>query len=387
MKKIGIVIAYSEGHNNYGTSLQGYATIKKIKQLGFDVSVIRYKKHLSLYKKLQLVFYMIKTNSTKTSLRTVFEKINKQLHKEYKKNIQTRTDAVNVYKEEFIKPFFKYYDGYKQLQKGAYDYDSILVGSDQVWTPMSLYSNYYNLNFVSEEINKISYASSFGVSNIPNFQKKETSEYLSRINYLSVREERAKEIVEALGGKNVKLVVDPTLLFTGEEWLAEIGDTKPKVNYSYIFCYFLGKNEEARKRAAQLSKNTGLRIVTIRHMDEYVKKDESFGDYAPYDVGPNDFLNYIYNATYVITDSFHCSVFSILFKKKFMCFYRFNSSDKNSRNSRIDNLLKISGLNNHLFNGNLETIFEDIDFNEVDSKIETLRQDSLIFLKKGLNKE
>ena len=120
-------------------------------------------------------------------------------------------------------------------------------------------------------------------------------------------------------------------------------------------------------------------------MDEYVKSDEFFGEYAPYDVSPNDFLNCILNAEYVLTDSFHCSVFSILFKKQFMVFYRFSKNDINSRNSRIDSLLNQTGLKSHLFDGNnLTNIYNSVAWEEVDKKIDVLRASSVDFLIKAL---
>lgn len=385
MKKIGLVLAYSENHNNYGTSLQGYATIKKIKQFGFDVEVIRYKKYLSFFEKAMLVYYMFRTKSTQTSIRTVVEKINKKLHKDYACNIQIRTEAVNKYKEQFIKPYFVNYDGYLNLSEGARKYDAVLVGSDQVWTPLSLYGKYYNLLFVPDYVKKISYASSFGVSVIPKFQKKETALYLSRINYLSVREDKAKEIVELLGS-NAEVVVDPTLLFSKEDWKSEIVNTPFDCKKKYIFCYFLGTNMDCRSVANKLARETRLKIVAVKHMDEYVKADETFGDYEPYDVSPNDFLNYILHADYVLTDSFHCSVFSILFEKKFMSFYRFSNNDKNSRNSRIDSLLNLTGLKTHLYDGsNLNNIYEVVDWGIVHQTIDFARSFSIDFLKKALD--
>ena len=128
-----------------------------------------------------------------------------------------------------------------------------------------------------------------------------------------------------------------------------------------------------------------MRIVALRHVDEYLECDETFGDECPYDVNPLEFVQLIKNAEYVFTDSFHCSVFSILFNKQFVTFYRFNNTSKNSRNSRIDSLFELFGLKDRLYNGNLiDQADGEIDFDNVNRKVEKLRQESLNFLKQAL---
>ena len=115
-------------------------------------------------------------------------------------------------------------------------------------------------------------------------------------------------------------------------------------------------------------------------MDEYIASDDTFGDYAPFDIDPLDFINYIRKAEYVCTDSFHGTVFSILNKQKFMTFYRYGLSVKGSRNSRIDSLLGILGLKNRIYSGDISGIFREIDYTLVDSKLESFRKDSVAFL-------
>lgn len=123
-------------------------------------------------------------------------------------------------------------------------------------------------------------------------------------------------------------------------------------------------------------------------MDEYVPEDESFGDEAPYFVDPNDFVKYISQASYVCTDSFHCTVFSIIFHRQFMTFYRFASTSKTGRNSRIDSLFNVLGIDKeHLYkNGDVFShIKESINWQEVDKKLSLLRKESIDFLNNALN--
>lgn len=383
-KKIGCVIAYNEEHNNYGTSLQGYATLKKIQELGYNCEIIRYKKRYSFFEKMRLIILMFRCGGTKDKIRTVKEKINQKLYQHYAVGITERTKAVNHYKIEKLIPLFKTYHGFQELCKGSLNYAAVLVGSDQVWTPMSLYSKYYNLLFVDDSVPKIAYASSFGVSHIPLMQHEQTRIYLNRFDKIGVRELRGKEIVETISDNKATVVLDPTMLFTNEEWKKEIEHSTAKTNVPYIFCYLLGTNSDARNAVNELKQKTGLKIITIRHMDEYVASDEQFGDEAPYDVSPNDFVKYISEATYVCTDSFHCTVFSILFHRKFMSFYRFSQSSKNSRNSRIDSLLESMGLQERLFSNDINKIEKDIEYSKIDKKMNILRQESLSFLKESL---
>ena len=331
--KIGCVIAYTKGHNNYGTSLQGYAMLKKIQQLGYEVEVIKYIKRLSTWQKIKFVVNALRAGEWKNIQHRLTSKQMLKKYPVYAAGIAERTTAVNAYKQKKLIPLFHEYIGYDALHKGSLNYAAVVVGSDQVWTPMSLPNKFFNLLFVSDSVRKVAYASSFGVSEIPSFQRKATGAYLDRFYKIGVREQRGKEIVEELSHQKATVVADPTMLLSREEWEQEIADAHTTTEELYIFCYFLGTNQEARKAAKELKEKTGYKIITIRHMDEYVPEDELFGDEAPYNVDPNDFVKYISRAAYVCTDSFHCTVFSILFHRQFMTFYRFAEGSKTGRNS------------------------------------------------------
>lgn len=384
-KKIGCVIAYKKNHTNYGTSLVGYALIKKIQQLGYDVEIINYVKNLSLIDKIRYVLNAYRCGELEKLLKLSINKNTVTSDPKLTAYIKQRIDAVEQYKKLKLYPLFHNYVGFKSLVKGAHQYSTVIVGSDQVWTPLSLPNKFFNLLFVDDSVKKVAYASSFGVSEIPEFQKKATGKYLDRFAYIGVREQRGKEIVDSLSHKTAQVVADPTLLLNRDEWEKEIEDSKINETEPYIFCYFLGTNQDARKAVNELKAKTGLKIITIRHMDEYVPEDENFGDEAPYNVGPNDFVKYISKATYVCTDSFHCTAFSIQFHRDFMTFYRFASNNKAGRNSRIDSLFNTLQINkNHIYNGNIDLINDPINWSIVDKLLKRLRQDSLLFLQKSI---
>mgnify|MGYP000307337447 FL=1 len=384
-KKVGCVIACRENHTNYGSSLVNYAFIKKLQELGAEVEIIIYKKTLSFPQKMAFVVNAILAGEWKDIAHRIIGNRLVKNH-QYDANVAIRTKVVNEYRNQRFSPYFHEYVGYETLHKESSNYDIVVVGSDQVWTPLSLPNKYFNLLFVDDNVPKASYASSFGVSEIPAFQRKATGKYLNRFKMIGVREISGKKIVESLSHNKAIVVADPTLLLDKNEWEQEIKDVIIDTSEKYIFCYFLGTNQEARYAANQLKKKTGYKIITIRHMDEYVPEDENFGDEAPYYVGPNEFVKYISQAAYVCTDSFHCTAFSIQFQKPFMTFYRFSSKSKTSKNTRIDSLFSMLEIDRkHIYNGDISLIDSPINWENTSHKLKQLRYDSIEFMKKILS--
>lgn len=380
-KRIGCVLAYCD---NYGTMLQSYATIKTIENLGYICEIIRYTKKENLLMKMKRVYWMFRIGDASDQIRQLKRKINLTIHPEYKKNKTIKHLAFARFGNKLITPYFREVTGYENLKKAAFDYDLVLVGSDQLWTPMSLYGSYYNLMFVDDRIPKVAYAASFGVNSIPPFQREATKRFLDRFDMIGVRESRGKEIVDELSINKATHVADPSLLITREQWQEVCQSSNLKMTEPFILCLFLGKNKESREAVKKLKDKTNLKIVAIIHNDEYFAYDNTFGDETPYDVSPYDFVKLIEQATYVCTDSFHCTIFSILFHKKFMTFYRFANTKKGGRNSRIDSLLDKTELRGRIYNGNVMTINEEIDYNSVDKIIDEFRCESTDYLKKEL---
>lgn len=381
-KKIGCVIAYKKNHTNYGTSLVGYALVKKIQQLGYDTAIINYVRRYSFKEKLSIGWNQFRILGLKL-FRSHLVKISNNPN--YINGIKIRTQAVEAYKSKKLLPFFHDYVGYESLKKGSKEYEIVVVGSDQVWLPTGLKTGFFNLLFVDDDVRKVSYASSFGVNEIPKFQRKETARFLKRFYRISVREQNGKDIIDSLFKNEAKVVADPTMLLDRNEWDDEVKNSNINTSKPYIFCYFLGSNQEARKAANKLKEKTGYKIITIRHMDEFVEDDELFGDEAPYNVDPDDFVNYIKNAEYVLTDSFHCSAFSIQYQKKFMTFYRFAEGTKGGRNSRIDSLFNILGIpKEHIYQGDVMKVDSVIDWKSVNEKLCNFRNESIEYLKEAL---
>ncbi len=374
-KKIGCVLAVRKSnHNNYGTSLQAYATVKVLQDNNYEVRIIRYNKHRSALATLFAVPNYLKSGGKSELMIRLNKMFNNTFNKSFKRNNSIRNKAVETFKDTYFEPLCDYYDSYLALKKGSKLYDLCMVGSDQLWSPKGFASQFYNLMFVDENVPKIAYAASFGVSSIPEFQHKGTKKYLERLDWISVREIKGKEIVESLSNAKADFVCDPTMLLSKSEWEEFSMLSTKKINDSYIFVYFLGERPEIREKASELAQKTGCKLVVMRHVDKYIKIDDDFGDYAPFDVNPRDFVKLLCNANFVLTDSFHGTIFSIMMEKKFITFYRVCPTTAGSTHSRIDSLLCKFGLTARLYKNDIyKQAVADIDYCEVRKKVDEFR--------------
>ena len=181
------------------------------------------------------------------------------------------------------------------------------------------------------------------------------------------------------------VVCDPTLLIDKSEWDKLKGE-QSVVGEKYVFCYFLGKEKAHRELAKKYATEKGLKIVALQHLDEFVKSDVGFADYSLYDVAPPQFINLIANAEFVFTDSFHGSIFSILYKKRFITLPRFTVKNTSGTNSRLQNLFKKLGLK-HKWNPlpeNVDSALNSDIRSDVYQRIDELRGSSMEYLKDSL---
>ena len=376
MGKIGLVCVTN---HNYGSILQTFALQTIVNNLGVETEIVRYN---------ESKFSKIRRLRNKEYMRTRFKVIEKKitltfLYRKYSHLLQER----NIAFSKFISTNLKFSDvlfSLSELNRKAYNYDIVLLGSDQVWHPMNLYMNFFTLNFVPDKIIKAAYAPSFGVSKIPKSYKESYRKYINRIQYLSSREAAGVDIIYDLTGKKPPMVCDPTMLLSREDWL-QVLPGKTKYPFKYIFCYFIGDNPEQRELVLKLKETTGYKIITLLHIDEYISSDSNYGDYTPFDVDPLDFLELIKNAEYIMTDSFHASVFSILFHKAFFTYNRFENIKEKSTNSRIDSLLGVLDLTERRVSSKdtIEILLnkKEIDFEAVDLKLFPFREASLNYLR------
>lgn len=385
MKKNKTALLTVFGVNNYGSMLQSYAMQQTLFTLKLDNEIINYSKK-SIFNQIKRLF-----NKTllKAKLAFVYRSIyGKYIDKELGQYFKRRDLIFNEFsKNKFV--MSEYINNREALIRKMNDYDNVVVGSDQVWNPTNFRTDYYTMTFVPDNINKVAYASSFGVSHIPKNQIEGTKKYLSRINSIGVREITGQKIIKELLNRDVEVVSDPTLLLSVEDW-NKIKTDKRIIEGDYIICYFLGSNKGHRDFVNKLKEKTGYQIATIPHCDGIVKADLNFGDLRPDNIGPCEFLNLIANAKFVCTDSFHCCIFSILYKKQFYVFNRFDhtASKMSSTNSRIDSLLTITNLQDRLINSYStvpNTVIDENKFSDVDMRLLGLKERSLIYLKEALH--
>ena len=369
-------------NNNYGSMLQSFATQKKLDEYGVKYELLSYKKKLtplfvikSMPRLLNRIIWQDKLNEKR---KQKFLNNNPKL----KKEATERANAFEQFRKNNFSAPVKTYYGYEELKKQSKNYSAFLTGSDQLWSPSGLPTNFYNLMFTYEDAVRISYASSFGVKKIPWYQRRRTKNYLNRIQFVSCREESGSEIVKELTDRDVPVVADPTILFDGEEWNQMLPSNRVQEG-KYIFSYILGTEKKYRDEVLKLSKETGLPIVSIH---QYVDADLEFGDVSITDASPTEFVDLIRNAEYVCTDSFHGSVFSILCHRKLVIFNRYSDNSSSSKNTRIDNLCSKLGLSDRRFSGDIiKDANGEIDFTSIDKKLETIRQESRDYLEKAFD--
>ena len=361
---VGVCIKYY--HENYGGVVQCFAFTEFLKNNGVEFQLIKYNKK----------------NGLKGIIKNLPRIFNKVL---LKANYLIRMNTIHNFQKHYFTNILEV-NSYKELSKIAVKFDCFISGSDQLWSPAGLPTNFFNLMFVPDQIKKVSYASSFGVSNIPWYQKTRTKKFLLRFDNISVREEQGAKIINELIHKKVDIVVDPVFLLTKNEWELILGD-KLIMSDSYIFAYFLGDNEIHRREVIDFAKRKKIKIVTMPHLDQYIKKDEHFGDVQLYDVDPFDFLRLIRNANYICTDSFHGTAFSILFNKQFIVFDRYKKNSTTSKNSRIESICNMLDLTWRRFNGNnMNILDEKIDYQDVNEKLDKLTSKSKKYLLDSLNR-
>lgn len=346
------------------TALQGDINKRKLKYFAhniFDVSIVKEKSAV------------------------VVSTARRRMPGRYAQGMRLRRSAFKSFSERHFNPSRRFTD-WDDIAEATRSYKCVLVGSDQLWLPSNIVGDYYTLRFVPEEVRKVSYATSFGVSSVPPYLESQSAAFLKRFDALSAREVSGQEIIFQLTGRRVPLVCDPTLLVSPDRWSHLVSEKSVPVK-PYVFCYLMGNNPYQREEIKDLSRKLGLTIVSLPHLDRYISQDEGFPDVALYDVSPADFLGLIANASIVCTDSFHGTIFSCLFHRDFFVFPRFVKKASLSTNTRIESLLTTLDLKSRyigLEDTLLHHIGEPINYDNLDSVIDAFKAESIRYLKRAI---
>lgn len=387
-KKVGLVTCYF--HPNYGSMLQAFATQKILDDWQIPCENIRIDGLKKEIDSAKTKFYLKQITNPQILSGTIWRIGKKKLQKMLHRKTFGRDMAVRAKKfKEFETSHFHLsprYESKSELTKACESYSTVLVGSDQLWLPSNIVADYYTLNWVPDSVNKVSYATSFGTSFLPENLQPSAKAFLQRFQHLSVREQSGVKMIRDYAGLDATLVCDPTLLFTAEDWMC-IQKPEPIVSGDYILCYFLGNNTQDRAFAKRLREKTGCRIVALLHLDEYIPADCSYADETPFDIGPGELLNLIRNAKYIVTDSFHGSVFSILNRKTFFTSRRIKKEGLLCTNNRLDSLFDTLGVTGRLIQGTEdidECLSRPLDYDAIHEKLAALRAESKTFLREAL---
>lgn len=366
MKKVAIITWYH--YPNFGTALQVTALSYIVEKMGYQPEVIQYIPHGKLF-----------TRGIYKRPSFLYKKI---INKVNNRNV-IRDESCNVAFSNFLNKHIKLTRPCRtasELFTLNSEFDAFICGSDQIWAPTVFNSKYF-LDFVQQSSKMISYAPSIGLSVIEDmYVRNRMREHISRFNHLSIREEQGRNLIKELCGKEAIVVLDPTLLLTPDEW--DFMASNQVESSPYMLCYFLGANKRPWEYVEILSKKTGLSVKVI----PIFKQDLRRGYQVISGMGPAEFLGLIKNAALVCTDSFHGTVFSILYERPFFTFERFSNKDSNSQNSRIYNILKIVGLEDRLIKGKAEIRNNpfNCDFTEPKRRLEIEKKKSLQFLENAL---
>lgn len=364
--------------NNYGSILQAYALQNMISNCGdidyeivcqYGKKIVSWSNFIDKIKKIGLI-KSIKRGFWKVALR----------------KLRKRTYALQHFVDNYLRVSKLEYSG-ETISQANLNYDGFIFGSDQIWNPeLGTVGDIYWGDFASDDKVLISYAPSVGVSHFEKKYAMNIKKSLSRFSAISSREDTGTNAINELMENNDCLtVLDPVFLVGKSFW--DECSSKPLIKDDYLFVYMLRGTRKERKLIEKIAKEKNLKIVTMPFLDsDYIcKYDFIFGDIKIWEANPFEFINLIRYSKYVITDSFHCSVFSIIYHVPFLNFQKIGKA----QSSRMEWLLKMTGIASRTINENYDLlnhgINDNISWELVDEKIEKKKAESKLFLQGALN--
>jgi len=342
--KIGIITYHRA--LNYGAVLQTYALQRFLKSMNIDCDVIDYACPY-----IENFYKPIKASPVKAPKAFLKEAAYCPLNRKKRDNF-----------DSFINKFVglsRRVSTERELKSLNGEYDCFITGSDQVWNcKWNGFDRAYFLDF-ADSGKKYSYAASFGFDSIPEEHRDEYKRLLADFQGLSVREKTGKTILDGLFERNVNVNIDPSCLLTKEQW--QEASTAPNGDGGYVLVYLLDKSDALIEYAKRIAESRHLKVKFIA---DAIKKKYDF-EYCGF-LSPSEFVGLFANADYVVTNSFHGLMFSVIFEKEFCLQYQQNSG---APNSRLKDFITDYGLEGRLLE-NISGEAEEIDYNAVKAKLE-----------------
>lgn len=355
MAEIGIMTYFAA--ENYGAVLQAYALQETLRVMGHQAEFVNYRPEY-IFKPYKL--RCIRQKGLKQYLLGVAGHLSRI---PMRKSFARFRENLNI-----SAPYTK--AGLGQSES-AYDY--FLVGSDQVWNyKVNGEDTSYFLDFVQDDSKKFCYSASIGMTDLDEVHTEKFVKYLKKFNNVSVREASAQKLLQERCKIRASWNLDPTLLLGKEGWMKFIDDKFP--HRDYILVYQIGMSKQFVTLIEEYAKKMSKKVVVIPF-----PRGRVAGAKYHIDAGPKEFLNYIYYADEIFTDSFHCTVFSIIFQKKFRVGI---FGDKKETGSRITDLLDLCGIEGALLDEKTQQIDETGEMIQGDRKhFEKIRAENRLYLK------
>ena len=384
--KIGTLTLFHKNYN-WGGVLQGYALKYYLEKQypDMEVDILQYHSGSNIVYKGRV------QQALQYSPIEIFKKVTGRI-KNKKQNIPSEFDLSNRKNmfDSFMNAFRTnpriYNDS--NLLSAAKEYDCLITGSDQIWNPNVARPGYF-LSSVTNECKKVAYAASIARNNLSRHEQKIMLPLIAHYDHVSVREKTAKTFLDEYlaGNKEITEVLDPAMLLTAHEWSQLCQDDAFSNSGKYVLAFFFSDSLAYRMQIEDYCKEHQLELKYIPFAKgDYLENDLKGPGTPVKDVGPKEFIHLFKNAEYVFTDSFHGSVFSIIFEKDFCVFER-DKNNKVSKNSRLYDLLAKFELSNRLVRNRDELhncLKIKIDYSLVDSLLEKYRADSKAFLDMAL---
>jgi len=370
MAKVGILTFHCA--DNFGAVLQAYALMRSIKKRGMDVEIIDFCPLEIVHPYTQFVNFRYSLKE-RGILRTIKDAMVRWI--DYRA-IKRRRMNFKAFRDQYFILSSRAYRTRESLIRDKPIYDFYITGSDQVWNPD--FSKYlegtYFLDFVEKPATKISYAASIARKiNDDDVDAKYFKKYIGDFEYISVREKSSKEFVSKYANCEVAVTLDPTLLLVQDEWNEIIPDESPR--FKYVLVYDIFRDPVTVGVSNLIAKELNCKIISYSLKKGFINWYRSFSA-----DNPAQFLGLVRNAEFVITNSFHGTIFSVIFNKPFF------TIPHPTRGNRMIDLLNDLHLDDRIIS-RIEDVKDrdrNISFEDAYGKLSQLKAQSIHFLEKSL---